>query len=209
MPNTSASMTYDSLRADVEEYSERHDAPFTTQIPRFIMLAENRIASEVRGLGLLKIVCSKMTGPVLSKPTRWRETSSMNCTVGTKRIVLYERGYEYCRVFAPDAAKTGTPRFYADYGYEHWLVVPTPAAVYKFEALYYERPEPLSEINQTSWTTQYAPQLLLYGALLEAQPFLKLDGRIETYQNFYNAAAIAVTNEAKRRAFDRSSGMRE
>jgi len=35
-------MTYDSLVSDVELYAERHDAEFIDQIPRFIMMAENR-----------------------------------------------------------------------------------------------------------------------------------------------------------------------
>lgn len=209
MTTVAASMTYTSLKADIEEYAERHDEPFITQIPRFIMLAENRIASEVRGLGMLKVVTGNMYGAVLQKPQRWRETASMNVTVDGERITVYERSYEYCRKFAPKATITGTPRFYADYGYEHWLIVPTPAVSYGFETMYYERPEPLSDINQTNWTTQYAPQLLLYAALLEAQPFLKLDDRIATFQGFYSGAAQGVTNEAKRRAFDRSAGIRE
>lgn len=206
---TPAVMTYDSLIKDVEEYAERHDEPFISQIPRFVMLAENRIASEVRGLGLLKIVQGKISGAVLNKPHRWRETASMNITSAGKRKILKQRSYEYCRTFAPDGSVTGVPRFYADYGYEHWLVVPTPATADMLEIMYYERPEPLSSENQTNWTTQYAPQLLLYAALLEAQPFLKLDGRIATFEKFYVAAVEAVGAEAVRRAFDRSAGIRE
>lgn len=204
-----AVMTYDSLKKDIEEYAERHDEPFLTQIPRFIMLAENRIASEVRGLGQLKIVNGKMEGAVMAKPLRWRETASMNVTIDGKRKTLFQRGYEYCRMFAPDATKTGEPRFYCDYGYEHWLIVPTPPSQYTFEVNYFERPEPLSNSRQTNWTTQNAPQLILYAALLEAMPFLKKDDRIQTFQAFYQSAHQAVTNEAKRRAFDRSAGMRE
>lgn len=207
--STPAAMTYASLKADVEAYAERHDEPFVSQIPRFIMMCENRIASEVRGLGLLKIVESVYNGNVIKKPVRWRESCSMHVIVGAERKYLKQRSYEYCRKYAPDATKTGIPALYADYGYEHWLIVPTPADQYPFEIAYYERPMPLSDSNQTNWTTQFAPQLLLYGTLLEAQPFLKLDGRIETFKGFYGNAQEAVQAEAKRRAFDRSLGMRE
>lgn len=200
-----SAMTYTSLRESVEEYAERHDEPFLHHIPRFIMLAENRIASEVRGLGMLKAANGLMHGAVLQKPTRWRETASIQVTVDGQRVILKNRSYEYCRFYAPDASVTGTPRFYAEYDYEHWLIVPTPADDYNFEVLYFERPEPLSDSNQVNWTTQYAPQLILYAALLEAQPFLKLDGRIATFQAFYEGAAAAVTNEAKRRVLDRTA----
>lgn len=206
---TPAAMTYDSLIKDIEEYAERHDKPFIDQIPRFIMLCENRIASEVRGLGLLKVVNSTMNSNVIPKPTRWRETASINFTASGKRKDIKLRTYEYCRKFAPDESKTGEPRFYADYGYEHWLIVPTPGTTYPFELSFYERPEPLSPMNQTNWTTQHAPQLLLYGSLLEAQSFLKQDARMDTFKGLYGNAAEAVTMEAKRRAFDRNYGVRE
>lgn len=209
MTTNQAVMTFDALKKDIEEYAERHDEPFISQIPRFIMLAENRIASEVRGLGQIKIVNGTMEGAVMAKPLRWRETASMNVSIGTVRKILFERGYEYCRVFAPDSSRTGEPRYYCDYGYEHWMVVPTPPSQYPFEICYYERPEPLSESRQTNWTTQNAPQLILYASLLEAMPFLKNDERIQTFQAFYQSAHQAVTAEAKRRAFDRSAGMRE
>lgn len=206
---TAAVMTYDSLILDIKTYAERSDKPFVDQIPRFIMLAENRIASEVRGLGQLDIVQGSFDSSVVKKPVRWRETASMNATVGGQIKVLFERSYEYCRTFAPDATVRGDPRFYADYGYEHWLIVPTPTPGTVFEVSYYVRPEPLSSSNQINWTTQYAPQLILYASLLEAQPFLKNDNRIATYKGFYDFASSAVTAEAKRRAFDRSAGIRE
>ena len=37
-------LTFDSLCNDIESYVERHDAEFVAQIPRIIMLAENRLA---------------------------------------------------------------------------------------------------------------------------------------------------------------------
>lgn len=202
-------MTYDSLVADIASYAERADVGFTGQIPRFIMLAENRIATEVRGLGQLKIVSGTLNGSVIRKPNRWRETANIKAIIGGKYQDIYERTYEYCRKYAPDPSVLAPPKYYADYGYEHWLIVPTPDSAYAFETSYYERPEPLSESNQTNWTTRNAPQLILYATLLEAQPYLKLDGRVQTFTQFYDQAKSDVAAEAKRRAFDRSSGVRE
>jgi hypothetical protein len=71
--------------------------------------------------------------------------------------------------------------------------------VYDFELAYYERPEPLSDTNQTNWLTQYAPQLLLYGSLLEAQPFLKRPERVAEFQALYDRALQGVSQESSRR----------
>lgn len=206
---TPASMTFDSLVKDIEEHAERHDEPFIKQIPRFIMLCENRIASEVRGLGLLQFVGGTLEGAILKKPMRWRETAGIHVTVNNRMQYLKKRGYAYCRKFAPDSSKTGAPRFYADYGYEHWLVVPTPTLPYEVEIAYFERPMPLGSANQTNWTTQNAPQLLLYGSLLEAQLFLKRDERVDVYKSFFGQAQNAVTMESLRRLQDRGYSYEE
>lgn len=205
----SEALTYDSLLTDVQTYCERTDDPFIQQVPRMIMLAENRLASEVRGLGLQKYVTGTLSGTTLPKPERWRETVSFNITADSNRVFLQQRTYDYCRAFASDPSATGTPRYYADYEYEHYLIVPTPSSSFAFELSYYERPQPLSSSNQTNWITRYVPQLLLYATLLEAQPFLKRPERIAEFQALYDRALQAVAQETTRRiSSDRASTSR-
>lgn len=196
-----ASMTYSSLVQDIKDYAERSDKPFVDQIPRFIMMAENRIASEIRGLGYVRFVTGTFApgDAVVAKPERWRETSSLSITpIGLPSKFLKSRSYSFCKTYWPLQTVEGSPEYYADYGYEHLLIVPTPSADTVFELSYYERPVPLSSDNQTNWTTQYAPQLLLYATLLEAQPFLKLSERIGEFQALFDRAAAGVMNESSR-----------
>jgi hypothetical protein len=202
-----SAMTYDSLITDIASYIERTDQSTLNQIPRFIMLAENRIASEVRGLGMMKVVTGTMVlnNPTIAKPERWRENISFRVIVGTSKKTIFQRSYEYVTYYSPDPTILDVPRFYADYGYEHFYIAPTPLLNYTFELMYYERPQPLSSINETSWTTQYAPQLILYAALLEAIPYLKTDDRIPVYQGFYAQAVASIAAESKRRMFDKSA----
>ena len=203
---TAPAMTYDSLVDDIKTYAERDDQPFVDQIPRFIMMAENRIAS-LRGLGLLKFVSGTLNpgNPIYQKPVRWRETASFSIVVNGERHYLFERGYEYCRTFWPDPAETGVPKYYANYDYEHFLMVATPDLAYNFELSYYERPQPLDSITQTNWVTRYCPQLLLYGCLLEAQPFLKLPERIAEFRTLYDEAVKNFQQESQRRAIDQAN----
>jgi hypothetical protein len=198
-------MTYSSLVSDISLYTERTDAPFTAQVPSFIMMAENRLASEIKPLGFLRAVSGNLNGNTLQKPARWRRTKSFAITVSGQRQYVFDRSYEYCRTFAPDASVTDVPRYYADYDYEHFFIAPTPDIQYPFELLYYERPMPLSDSNQTNWTTQYAPQLLLYASLIEAMPFLKTDERMAGFQAMYDRAAQAITKEDQERSIDASA----
>lgn len=197
--------TYASLKSDIATYAERNDAPFITQIPNFILLAENRLASEVKTLGFQRVVSGVLNSNTLVKPARWRRTRSFSILSGGERVYLFERSYEYCRTYAPDASANGVPRYYADYDYEHYFIAPTPDQNYAFELNYYELPEPLSDANQSNWTTRYAPQLLLYASLLEAQPFLKMPERIAEFQGLYDRALQAVMKEDVDRIRDASS----
>jgi hypothetical protein len=195
-------MTYSSLVRDIQTYCERNDEPFLSMIPTFIMLAENRIASENKPLGFLRAVKGRFEGPILEKPVRWRKTRSFSLLVNGKVEYLYERGYDYCRTYAPDPNQVAIPKIYSDYDYEHWFIAPAPISGIEFEIQYYERPEPLSEKQQTSWTTQYAPQCLLYASLMEAMPFLKTSERIPEFQGLYDRAMGAIVKEDQERLQD-------
>lgn len=202
-----AVMTYDSLVENIQSYLERTDTATIEKIPLFIMLAEQIIASQIKFLGNLTVNESTMVAgdPVIAKPARWHKTVSMNVVVGGKKYPVLLRKYEYLREYWPDPTQTSVPKFYADYDYSHWLVSPTPDAPYSFEVLYYQRVQPLDSSNQTNWFTEYAPQALLYGSLLQAMPFLKNDERVPMWQAQYEAIMQTLTAEDKLRIADRQA----
>jgi hypothetical protein len=204
---TAQAMNYSSLVEDIQQYLERTDDATIVQIPRFIMLAEQVIASQIKFLGNLTVNTSNMViaTSTIDKPARWHKTISMNVTVSGKRQPVFLRKYEYLREYAPDASVQGTPKFYADYDYTHWLVAPTPDVAYDYEVLYYERVQPLDSANQTNWFTIYAPQAMLYGSLLQAMPFLKNDERIGMWQQQYDLIINTLKAEDVQRIGDRQA----
>lgn len=206
-----AVMTYDSLVDDIQTYLERTDDQTLDKIPQFIMLAEQIIAAEIKFLGNLTVATSAMVASdnVIPKPARWRKTVSMNVTVSGKRQPVLLRTYEYIREYWPEPASTDVPLFFCDYDYQHWLVGPTPTLAYSYEVLYYERVQPLDSSNQSSWFTQYAPQALLYGTLLQAMPFLKNDERMPMWQSNYDKIIEVLKTENVIRAADRQAIVRD
>ena len=204
----SYSMTYDSLLVDVRRYLERgftveSDAIVYEQLPRLVTLGERRIARELKIEGFIRAVQTPLQVglAVYLKPDRWRDTVSMTLN----GVPIFARSYEYCRNYWSDEAETGTPEFYADYDYQHWLLAPTPNAASTLEILYYEQPALLGEDFQTNWLTEYAPDLLLYATLLEATPFLKSDERVQMWQAMYDRAAQAISGEDLKRIMDRTA----
>ena len=206
-----AVMTYDSLVNDIQTYLERTDTQTLEKIPQFIMLAEQIIAAEIKFLGNLTVATSTMVQSenVIPKPARWRKTVSMNVTVAGKRQPVLLRTYEYIREYWPDPTSTDKPLFFCDYDYQHWLIGPTPAADYAYEVLYYERVQPLDSSNQSNWFTQYAPQAMLYGTLLQAMPFLKNDERMPMWQSNYDRIIEVLKTENVTRAADRQAIVRD
>jgi hypothetical protein len=212
-------MTFTTLQQDVRRYLERgttyaSDPVVFEQIPRLINLAERRIARELKIQGFINVVSGTLQAgvAVYDKPDRWRDTVSINIGTGVNsntRKVLFSRVYEYLLSYWPDRTATAEPLFYSDYDYSHWLIAPTPDAAYPFEVLYYELPPLLDDAVQTNWLTEYAPQLLLYGALLEATPFLKNDERIPVWQNMYDRAASMLNGEDLAKILDRSAVRKE
>lgn len=212
-----ASMTFTSLQSDIRNYLERGgitDPIVYEQIPRLITLAERRIARELKIQGFQRVVNTTLQSgvAVYPKPDRWRDTISINIGTGNNNnthTAVFARSYEYIRQYWPDETQTSQPLFYADYNYNFWIFGPTPDADYPMEVLYYELPPLLDNTNQTNWLSEYAPNLLLYGSLVEATPFVKDDQRVQLWQSYYDRALAALNGEDLQKIVDRSTNRRE
>lgn len=212
-----AAMTYTSLQTDIRQYLERgysaaSDPTVFDQIPNFIGLTQRRLARELKTLGTIEVVNGTMTATeaVIAKPDRWRQTQSMRIGTGVgsnTTVEVFPRAYEYLRMYWPNQTTTDTPRFYADYDYGHWFIAPTPDENYPFEVIYNQLPALLSDELQTNWYTEYTPDALLYGSLMEAQPFLKNPEMMATWQGLFDRAMAALNGEdmagMRGRAIDR------
>lgn len=200
-------MTYNSLFDDISSYLERTDTATLNKIPTFIMLAEQTLASEIKFLGNLTVNESTMVSgdPIITKPARWRKTVSMNVSVNGEKRPVFLRTYEYLRQYWPDDSQEDVPKYYADYDYSHWLIAPTPDEAYSFEVMYYEEVQPLDATNQINWFTQYAPQAMLYGSLLQAMPFLKNDERMPLWRAEYDKIVAQLKTENIQRLGDRQA----
>ncbi len=203
-------MTYSSLVASLEAYLQRQDALVISNIPTFILLAQIRIPREMKLLGFRSEVTGTFDGTaqstgIMQKPSDWRKSIAFYVGTGTNNTVhtqVLERDYDYVRTIYPDASVQGTPRFYADADYEHWLVQPSPSTAFPYKIAYYGQLTYLDNTTQTNWLTVNAPDLLLYASLLEAIPFLKVDERIPVWQGLYTNAKMALQAQEMEGRFD-------
>ena len=82
---------------------------------------------------------------------------------------------------------TGRPRYYTMVGDELRLG-PTPDAVYTIEMVYYATFDALSDTSATNWLLSNAPDVYLYGSLLEASPFIKDNQMAQVWAMYYDKA---------------------
>lgn len=216
-----SSMTFSSLQEDIRAYLERgtvDDQTVFAQLPKLINQAERRISRAIKILGFQRPLTNSFTGgsPIIAKPDRWRETISFNygnynVNTGqyTKRTSLYCRSYEFIRNFWPDDSVVGKPKYFADYDYNNWVVAPTPDQSYPFEVMMWEMPALLDASNQQNWIAIYAPEVLLYSALLECAPFLKNDDRIPTWTTLFADGMKALSNEDVQDMVNRAAQTRQ
>jgi hypothetical protein len=206
-------MTYNSLVNEIQSYLQRVDATTIARIPTFITLAENKACLDIKNLGFEQYVNGTFIpgvngGAVIQKPGRWRRTISFNFGTGednATRNVLRPMRYEFLLNYWPDRNLMGVPEYYADYGFSHWLIAPTPDDAYPFEIAYMELLEPLSVNVQTNWLTNYAPQVLLFGSLLQAQAFVRNMEMVPLWQQWYDQGVAGLNQQDAERINDRST----
>lgn len=205
-------MNFPSLLLDLQRYSERgapvYDQTVYDQLPSIINTAERRMARELKIQGFENVVTSAMiTGQrAYQKPDGWRETISMSIGTGTgnnTRVYLRELAYEAAGVYWPSLTATSVPKFYADYDYAHWLITPTPAAAYPWEILYWQLPPLLDATNTTNWLTDYAPNALLHGCLVEMYGFLRNNDDMAKWRAEYDRDMAALLGEDLQKIVDR------
>lgn len=208
--------TYTSLVEAIKTtfYRLDSDDDFSASIPRFIRLAELRLGTEFKQLGLIKFVQGVLTqdNPRLQKPSRWRETVSFKIGTGVgynTQVQIIPRSYEYITSVYPDATASNQPRFFADKEFNYFYIGPTPDVAYPYELGYYETMLPLDETNQTNWFTANQFDLLQFACFSEAAGFLKDEEMKSTYETQYMQRLQANKIEDDRRISDRAITVKE
>jgi len=197
---------------EIQTFSQRNDAKFISQIPVFIANAENRLAIMIKNLGQLQALTLSPVTQIIAKPNRWHVSTSFSVTdTETGEInYLFEKTFEYIKLFQSELTQlypTKLPQYYGDYDFDHFIItpwLPDLASNWVVELLYYERPEPLSEQNQTSWWTSYAPQALLYACLREAALWARMPDRSQELEMSLQMEIANINKEDVRRYNDRS-----
>jgi hypothetical protein len=182
--------TYSDLKTTVANYLARTD--LTTQIPDFIRFAELRLRRELRIRQMLKTVTTTTTGgdPTVALPSDFLETRDFFVSTNPIQPLTYASPAIFSR--NTNTTQSGKPLNYTILASEFKLS-PVPDSNYTLEMLYFASPTFMDDSNSSNAFMANAPDALLYAALLEAEPYLMNDARINTWGSLYDRAITTLT----------------
>ena len=93
------------------------------------------------------------------------------------------------------ATESGQPNYYTILASE-FNFAPAPDSNYTFQLLYYAEPEFLSDTNSSNTFLANAPDALLYGSLVEAEPYLMNDNRIQVWASMLERSIDSINRTA-------------
>lgn len=187
--------TYSDLQTTVANYLARSD--LTAQIPDFIRLAETRLRRELRIRQMMNSATTTTTGgdATVALPSDFLEVRDLVVQTNPVQPVSYMSP----SVFSRNARvmQSGLPIDYTILATE-FKFAPIPDTNYTIEILYYAAPTFLSNTNSSNVFLANCPDLLLYGSLAEAEPYLMNDSRLQIWSALYDRglATLNASDEA-------------
>lgn len=181
---------YADLKTTVANYLARTD--LTAQIPDFIRLAEVRLRRDLRIRQMLKSATTTTTGgdQTVALPTDFLQLRDLFVETNPVRDLQYVTPSVFSR--NGRVTESGLPVFYTIIASE-FKFAPVPDGDYTLRVLYYASPEYLSDSNSSNVFLANCPDMLLYAALVEAEPYLMNDSRIQLWAGMYDRALAALT----------------
>jgi len=196
--------TYTELKDAIADWLDRSD--LTARIPDFIALAEARINRElrIRPMEVRSTMYATVDQQYFNLPGGYIQMRNIQLNTNPTTPLEYITPEMLDRLYG--STTTGKPRAYTLIGDEIQLA-PIPDSAYQIEMAFYEKFTPLGDGTSgtvtNNWLTANAPDVLLYGALMEAEPFIKNDERIPVWLNGYSNAIDKLQKQDQR---DRHSG---
>ena len=175
--------SYATLQTAVTNWLDRDD--LSSRIPEFISLGEARIARRlrVRGVEARDTSITLDGSEYYTLPTDFIEARRIKVNSSPVRVLEYKTPTQLSEMF-PNGP-TGDASDYTIIG-EEIQIMPNQSGSSVLEITYFKRLPALSDSNTTNWLTANAPDLLLYGSLIEAESYLVNDPRIALWKGAFD-----------------------
>lgn len=199
--------TYTTLQDAVTEYLGRdQDTTLIARVPTFIQFAEAKFnrtlfvrQMEERSTALVDTTSTEPEFISLPSDFQSMRRIRLSSVTGKPRLEFLS-GAQIDEFRYSESNVAAQPRYFTIIGSEIELL-PTPNDAYTIEMVYRKNVPDLAT-NSTNWLLTLAPDAYLYGALLEASPYLKNDQRIQVWAAGFSDAIDGLNNLGMTSAFN-------
>jgi hypothetical protein len=185
--------SYSELKTRVADWLARET--LTAYIPDFIMLGEMRIYRQLRLRAMEVSFSSTISSGVIAVPSGYVELKYAYID-GSPVKQLQRKDPGWIIDNYPLRSADAKPGFMARDA-DSFIFGAYPDSDYTVKGTYYKRLDALSDSNTTNWFITNAPDLLLFAALCEAEPFLKNDERVQLWEAKYKAVKDMIEMQEK------------
>lgn len=183
--------SYATLQTAIADYLARDD--LTTFIPNFIQNCENKLYRTLNLRNEETALSQTITSGVATVPTDFKALKMCfydgNPAHPLQFVTLDELYRDYP---VRNTTATTKPAVIAREG-SNFIFGPVPADG-TLKGVYYAKQDPL-RTTDPSWYVTNAPEVLLYGSLLEAEAFIMNDQRLPLWQQYFADAVDSLKQE--------------
>ena len=182
-----------TLKSTVESYLDRSD--MGSAVEDAIQFGENRIYRDVRVQDLEGSLSATISSGTIDVPSDYIEMK--NLYIDTDPVqALQRKDLSFIYENHPTRSADSKPTFFAREG-NKFIFGPFPDSNYAVKGIYYKKLEHLSNTNNFNFMINDFPELLLFAALVECEPFLQNDERIVVWESKYQAAVKQIQDQAE------------
>lgn len=208
-------MNYSDLLTNVRNYTEvGSEVLSNTVIDVFITNVENKIQRELDLDAFRKFATSSFTigSPFITLPDDFAFERAVQIVHPTTndRTWLDQKDTTFIDEYNVDRVNnTGEPKYYANWDQNTMIFAPTPNLAYTIELWYNKNPDHLSSSTTTTWLSNNAPEVLIYGTVVEAFSYLKNPTYVQLYESKYAQAVqfLAQTQMGRKRRDEYADGV--
>lgn len=176
--------TYAELKTSVGDWLNRTD--LATAISDFVSLAESQIERQLRTRQMIVRATASIGTEYSAVPADFLETKSLKLNTNPVTALQFDTVDALDTLSNTTYLSSGKPLRFSIVGGQI-RVLPIPDGEYTAELVYYAKLAKLSNTNTTNWLLTQAPDVYLYGSLLQAAPYLQDDARIPVWSSLYQA----------------------
>jgi len=178
--------TYDELKTSLADWLNRSD--LTSVIPDFISLAEAQMERQLRTRQMIvRATASFAAGAEYGTvPDDFLEAKAVKLDTNPVTALQFQTIDAMDALSNTTYLSSGKPLYFTVVG-NQFRLLPIPDGAYTADLVYYAKLTKLSSTNTTNWLLTQAPDVYLYGSLLQAAPYLQDDARISVWSSLYAA----------------------